>query len=93
MTLVMVAVMPALAVAGLAFGTLAGRLTTQAGDAYGKANSIVQQVSQYSRLHRHAPMTTYRDADECKGVLLALVSRQMYDDSLVPDATLIKIRA
>ena len=40
----MLASMPALAIAGLVFGSLAGRLNQKAGEAYGDANSIVQQV-------------------------------------------------
>lgn len=47
----MLSVMPALALAGLAFGTLAGRLTTHAGEAYGNANSIVQQARSRSYMH------------------------------------------
>ena len=69
----MLAVMPALAVAGLAFGTLAGRLTTQAGDAYGTANSIVQQVSPQSHFDMHRRMHvagrhTYTGIDQSPGV-------------------------
>lgn len=44
LSLVMLSVVPALAIAGLVFGSLAGKLSTQAADAYGVANSIVQQV-------------------------------------------------
>ena len=44
LSLVMLSVVPALAVAGLVFGTLAGKLSTKAADAYGVANSSVQQV-------------------------------------------------
>ena len=45
LSLVMLSVVPALAVAGAVFGTVAGRLGTKAADAYGVANSIVQQVA------------------------------------------------
>ncbi len=44
LSLVMLSVVPALAIAGTVFGTLAGKLSTKAADAYGIANSIVQQV-------------------------------------------------
>lgn len=45
LTLVMISVLPLLAACGLAFGTLMGRLSTKSSEAYGKANSIVQQAS------------------------------------------------
>ncbi len=44
LSLVMLSVVPALAIAGTVFGTLAGKLSTKAADAYGVANSVVQQV-------------------------------------------------
>lgn len=44
LTLVMISVLPLLALCGLAFGTLMGRLSTKSSEAYGRANSIVQQA-------------------------------------------------
>ncbi len=44
LSLVMLSVVPALALAGSVFGTIAGRLNTKGADAYGIANSVVQQV-------------------------------------------------
>ncbi len=44
LTLVMISVLPLLAGCGLAFGSLMGKLSSQSSDAYGRANSIVQQA-------------------------------------------------
>ena len=43
---VMCAVLPALGAAGVAFGAFLGRLSTKSADAYGGANSLIQQVQQ-----------------------------------------------
>lgn len=44
LTLVMMSVLPLLAVSGFLFGSLMGKLTTKSSEAYGIANSIVQQA-------------------------------------------------
>jgi ATP-binding cassette, subfamily B (MDR/TAP), member 1 len=44
LTLVMMSVLPLLAGAGMAFGALLGKLASKSSEAYGRANSIVQQV-------------------------------------------------
>ncbi len=43
---VMCAVLPALGAAGVAFGAFIGKLSTKSADAYGGANSLIQQVRQ-----------------------------------------------
>lgn len=40
----MLSVLPLLAASGMAFGALLGKLSSKSSDAYGRANSIVQQV-------------------------------------------------
>ena len=40
----MMSVLPLLAGAGMAFGALLGKLSSESSEAYGRANSIVQQV-------------------------------------------------
>ena len=44
LTLVMMSVLPLLALSGMAFGALLGKLSSKSSEAYGRANSIVQQV-------------------------------------------------
>jgi hypothetical protein len=40
----MMSVLPLLAASGMAFGALLGKLSSKSSEAYGRANSIVQQV-------------------------------------------------
>lgn len=47
---VMCAVLPALGAAGVALGAMLGKLSTKAADAYGDANSLVQQVHAFTTL-------------------------------------------
>ena len=62
LTLVMLAALPALAVCGVAFGTLAGKLSTRASDAYGAANSIAQQARRVSATPHPATQRLYSGA-------------------------------